>query len=57
MESVSMTLIVVGSVIIAVVLLLRLGLRRRSSGQLLPAAHSAGHARNEEPRATLHVAT
>jgi len=49
MESVSMTLIVVGSVIIVVVLLLRLGLRRRSSGQLPPAVHSDGHARNEEP--------
>jgi len=49
MESVSMTLIVVGSVIIAVVLLLRLGLRRRNSGRLPPAAHSDGHAYNEEP--------
>jgi cell division protein ZipA len=49
MESVSMTLIVVGSVIIAVVLLLRLGLRRRGSGQLSPAAHSDGNAHTEEP--------
>ena len=49
MESVSMTLIVVGSVIIAVVLLLRLGLRRRGSGELPPTAYSDGHVRNEEP--------
>jgi cell division protein ZipA len=49
MESVSMTLIVVGSVIIAVVLLLRLGLRRRDFGELPPTVHSDGHAHNEEP--------
>jgi len=49
MESVSMILIVVGSVIIAVVLLLRLGLRRRGSGQLPPTEYSGDHVRNEEP--------
>lgn len=49
MESVSVILIVVGAVIIGVVLLLRLGLRRRSAGEMSGGLHRGGDARNEEP--------
>lgn len=49
MESVSMILIVVGAVIIGVVLLLRLGLRHRSSEQIPIAPHAGGDARIDEP--------
>jgi cell division protein ZipA len=49
MESVSVILIVVGAVIIGVVLLLRLGLRRRSGGEMSIGSRSGGDARTEEP--------
>jgi cell division protein ZipA len=49
MESVSVILIVVGAVIIGVVLLLRLGLRRRSSGEIPIVARGDGDIRTEEP--------
>jgi len=49
MESVSVILIVVGAVIIGVVLLLRLGLRRRSSGEIPIVSRNGGDVRSEEP--------